>query len=70
VCAFSTRARAGAPVSTPLGWDELKSELCADAFTVSSLPGRLASLSRDPWENYAEVRQAITQRISSRLGVM
>lgn len=69
VCAFSARARNGAPVSTPLGWDELTTKLRPDAYTVLTLPDRLASLSRDPWEDYGKVQQSITQRMLSQLGV-
>jgi bifunctional non-homologous end joining protein LigD len=53
VAAFSTRARAGAPVSTPLAWDELGPRLRSDHFTVSNLLRRLASLRQDPWKDYA-----------------
>ncbi len=59
VAAFSTRARRGAPVSTPIAWDELGPRLRADHFTVSNLPRRLSSLRRDPWEDYARTRQRL-----------
>jgi bifunctional non-homologous end joining protein LigD len=61
VCAYSTRARAGAPVSTPLAWNELSSAIRSDHFTVENLPARLASLKRDPWEGIDQVRQHIKQ---------
>ena len=60
VAAYSTRARAGAPVSVPVGWDELKADLRADRFNVTNLPSRLARLRRDPWEKLSQVRQSIT----------
>ena len=62
VAAFSTRARPGAPVSTPIAWDELGPRLRSDHFTVSNLPRRLASLRRDPWKDYARTRQALPAR--------
>ena len=49
VAAYSTRARPGAPVSTPLDWDEVDESGGADRFRVETVPARLASLSRDPW---------------------
>ena len=54
VAAYSARARAGAPVSTPLGWDELGPEMRPDRFTVLNLLHRLANID-DPWR---DVRKA------------
>jgi bifunctional non-homologous end joining protein LigD len=48
VAPYSTRARPGAPVSAPVGWDELDDRLKPDACTIESLPRRLESLKRDP----------------------
>jgi bifunctional non-homologous end joining protein LigD len=61
VCAYSTRARAGAPVSAPLTWDELSPEIRPDQFDVRTMPERLSSLKHDPWQEFFEVRQSITQ---------
>lgn len=52
VAAYSTRARPGAPVSTPVGWEELGPEIGPARFTVASLPARLDALSRDPWDGF------------------
>ena len=49
---YSTRARAGAPVSTPAGWDELGPELGPAQFTVTKLPDRLEALTGDPWDGF------------------
>lgn len=62
VAAYSTRARAGAPVSTPVGWDELSADLRSDQYTVENLPRRLAALKKDPWEGYLSLRQTIPDR--------
>jgi bifunctional non-homologous end joining protein LigD len=60
VAAYSTRARAGAPVSTPLTWKELDRFDPSAPYTVTTLPKRLARLPRDPWEGFLELRQSIT----------
>ncbi|MFE6995639.1 non-homologous end-joining DNA ligase [Microbacterium sp. NPDC057659] len=45
--AYSARALVGAPVSTPLHWDELD-DVDPKRFTVRSIPARLADVG-DPW---------------------
>ncbi|MGJ3264070.1 MAG: DNA ligase D [Salinarimonas sp.] len=62
VAAYSTRARPGAPVATPLGWDELGPEIAPDHFKVLDLPIRLAHLKRDPWAGMADMKQALPRR--------
>ena len=57
---YSTRARPGAPVSTPLAWQELNPRIPSDHYTVRNLPKRLALLKRDPWEGIAALRQGLT----------
>jgi bifunctional non-homologous end joining protein LigD len=59
VAAYSTRARPGAAVSTPLAWDELGPEIRADHFTLENLPKRLAVLGGDPWEGMLSLRQEL-----------
>ena len=63
VAAFSTRARPGAPVSTPLAWDELGPRIRSGHYTVANLSRRLASLKSDPWAAYARTRQALPARV-------
>jgi bifunctional non-homologous end joining protein LigD len=57
--AYSTRARAGAPVSTPLSWDELPTLPAGNQYRVDNLLGRLDHLKRDPWEAMAETQQTL-----------
>jgi DNA ligase D len=45
--AWSVRARPGAQVSTPVGWDEID-RIHPDQFTIASLPERLGQVG-DPW---------------------
>jgi bifunctional non-homologous end joining protein LigD len=61
VAAYSARARAGAPVSTPVTWEEVTPRLKPGRFTVETLPGRLARLPRDPWHDYGRTRQRISR---------
>jgi bifunctional non-homologous end joining protein LigD len=59
VAPYSTRARPGAPVSTPLSWEELASQTSADRYTVLNLHQRLARLRKDPWAEIGRVKQAL-----------
>jgi len=64
VVPYSTRARPGAPVSTPLAWNELARLRSAAQFTLQNLPTRLARLRRDPWVELLKTRQVIAHRAS------
>lgn len=59
VAAFSLRARAGAPVSVPLRWEQLTARLRPATFTIASVPRRFARAD-DPWHDYWRCRQRIT----------
>lgn len=59
VSAFSTRARAGAPVSVPVSWDELPSLGSGARFSVASVPGRLAASKQDPWADFTHAARAL-----------
>ncbi len=63
VAAYSTRARPGAPVSTPVRWEELGPELTASRFTVANMGRRLAALESDPWEGFFSSPQPIGEVI-------
>jgi bifunctional non-homologous end joining protein LigD len=52
VAPYSTRARPGAAVSAPLGWEELSPDIGPAYFTVLNMPTRLAALHEDPWEDF------------------
>ena len=66
VAAYSPRARADAPVSTPLGWSELAGGVTPGDFTVQTVPRRLAA-RKDPWADFFSVDQAITARTAKAL---
>jgi len=57
VCAFSPRARPGAAVSMPVGWDDLDEP--PDRFTMLTVPRRLDRLRKDPWKDYWSGAQII-----------
>jgi bifunctional non-homologous end joining protein LigD len=59
VAAYSTRARAGAPVSVPLDWSELNARLAPNKFTVRNLHQRLVRLRHDPWRDLSRIRQKL-----------
>lgn len=59
IAPYSTRARPGAPVATPIAWDELSPRLRSDHFRVANLRKRLAQLATDPWRDLATTRQTL-----------
>ena len=63
IAPYSTRARPGAPVSTPIDWSELGLLKSADQYTVSNLAARLARLRQDPWANIGRMKQALPKSV-------
>jgi bifunctional non-homologous end joining protein LigD len=59
VAAYSTRARAGAPVSVPVSWQELGRTTAGNQYTVLNLMQRLRRLNQDPWKEIGRVRQTL-----------
>jgi len=59
VAAYSTRARAGAPVSVPLGWDQLARVKAANQFTVLNLKKHIR---QDAWRDIGKVRQRLPSK--------
>jgi bifunctional non-homologous end joining protein LigD len=60
VSAYSTRARAAAPVSVPIAWDELSARLNPSRFSIRTVLRRLSTLRADPWSEYWRARQQVT----------
>ena len=69
VGAYTPRAREGAPVSTPLLWDEVKIGVHPESFTVDTVPERLAGLGSDPWADIGKVRQSLSAPLRRRVGI-
>jgi bifunctional non-homologous end joining protein LigD len=59
VAVYSTRARAGAPVSVPVTWQELGRTTSADQYRLPDLMRRLGRLKRHPWQDIGHVRQQL-----------
>jgi bifunctional non-homologous end joining protein LigD len=58
VAAFSPRARAGAPVSMPLKWSELKASE-RPVFQVADFDTWKARLRSDPWKDLEQIKQSL-----------
>lgn len=56
---YSTRSRPGAPVATPLEWEEVTPGLDPKMFNVETVPARIRSIARDPWTEIGRVCQAL-----------
>ena len=59
VSSFCPRARVGAGVATPLAWSEVTPKLDLAAFTLKTVPGRLAKLKADPWVDFERERRRL-----------
>lgn len=71
IAPYSTRARAGATVAMPLGWDELGPSIQSDHFTVANAMARLDNLASDPWADFRKAEAPLeigakTRRSKSR----
>jgi bifunctional non-homologous end joining protein LigD len=54
IAPYSTRARPGATVAMPLGWDELDPAVTSAHFTLGNAVARLMALGADPWDGFRE----------------
>jgi bifunctional non-homologous end joining protein LigD len=66
VLPYSPRAKPGAPVATPLDWDELSGLRDAQAYDIRSIPRRLAQKT-DPWADMDKAA-ADPHAVASALG--
>ena len=66
---YSTRAKADAPVSSPVEWEELADGVRSDSFNIRNMPARIKDLKRDPWEGFLGIRQSITNAAKKKLGM-
>src|SRR4030095_2304008 len=68
VGAYSIRARANAPVSTPIEWNELRRGVGFDYFNVASVMKRVARLKRDPWAGMAAAARPLDKASMAKVG--
>lgn len=68
VAPYSSRAKHGAPVSAPLGWNELSPDVGPADLTIENVPARLGKLKKDPWAEFFSIRQSITKAVRRELG--
>ncbi len=60
VAPYAVRAIEGAPVATPVGWDELDRKLVPGKYHIGNLFRRLAQ-KHDPWESMATHAQSLSK---------
>jgi bifunctional non-homologous end joining protein LigD len=66
VAPYSTRSRPGAPVATPIAWEELTPDLKPNGFTVENLDERLAKLRNDPWADIGKIDQVLPTQMKAK----
>lgn len=69
VAPYSTRARTGVPVATPLDWSELKALPSGSYYTLKNIQNRLQGLGDDPWAGIGKVSQRLTAKALRSLGI-
>ena len=69
VGAYVPRSRPGAPVSTPVSWEEVEQGVRPDEFTVETVPQRLSTLPADPWAEIGKIRQSISAAVRRQVGI-
>ena len=63
VSPYSTRAKPGCPVATPVSWDEVDGLEAANMFSLGEAAAR--AQGPDPWPEYFNVTQSITKAMLS-----
>jgi bifunctional non-homologous end joining protein LigD len=64
IAPYSTRARQGATVAMPLGWDDLGPEIGPGYFTVDNAMARLDNLDADPWADFRKAAAKLAAKKS------
>jgi bifunctional non-homologous end joining protein LigD len=66
IAPYSLRSREGAPVATPVTWQELTTIKAANAFDIETVAAR--AKEPDPWKGYFDVKQSITKTMLKKVG--
>lgn len=69
VAPYALRARPGAPVATPVLWEELTDTLKPADFNISTAPERIGELKKDLWADMLTSRQSLSPRILKALNI-
>lgn len=67
IAPYSLRARPGAPVATPVAWEELSEIDAASQFTLRTIAPRLDRTAGDPWADYHGQRQSLSRAVRDAL---
>jgi bifunctional non-homologous end joining protein LigD len=67
IAPYSVRARPGAPVATPLHWDEVAGRMKPEKYHVRNVAKRLHGLHSDPWKQLRRKPQALTAAMKRKL---
>lgn len=70
IAPYALRARANAPVATPIEWHEIDAgvDLRFDHFNLRNVPQRIASQRADPWRGFDEPAPSLTAAMRKRVG--
>ncbi len=70
IAPYAVRARANAPVATPIEWDEIATgiDIRYDHFNLRNLPDRIAAQRKDPWQDLEKVATTLTAAMRKRVG--
>jgi bifunctional non-homologous end joining protein LigD len=69
IAPYSPRARPGAPVAAPVGWEELPHLRAADQYDVAGMARRIAGPAGNPWAAIGDIDQALAATAFRRLGL-
>ncbi|WP_018235530.1 DNA ligase D [Ensifer sp. BR816] len=62
IAPYSSRAREGGPIATPVGWDELERLDAANTFRIGDILERIEA-GTDPWREIGKVKQSLTKKM-------
>ena len=67
IAPYSVRARPGAPVATPLHWDEVGGRMKPEKYHAGNVAKRLQGLHSDPWKQLRRKKQSLTAAMKRKL---
>jgi bifunctional non-homologous end joining protein LigD len=67
IAPYSTRARPGALIATPISWAELDAGAKPQDFTMERVIARVSKRFKDPWKAMLTTKQSITEKALKKL---